>query len=95
MSFDPLRSSTGISEVTVDAMGAMVSEHCNRVTVAAPHSFRVMPVTTGAEVLSPAMSTVSTPVMVRPLASVPEHTMPLLSIFTVLLALMRWTPFAE
>ena len=54
-----------------------------------------MPVTTGAEVLSPAMSTVSTPVMVRPLASVPEHTMPLLSIFTVLLALMRWTPFAE
>ena len=52
MSFDPLRSSTGISEVTVDAMGAMVSEHCNRVTVAAPHSFRVMPVTTGAEAVS-------------------------------------------
>ena len=77
------------------AMGTIVSSYCNRVTVAVPHSFRVMPVTTGAAVLSPAMSTVSAPVMVRPLASLPEHTMPLLSIFTVPLALMQWTPFAE
>ena len=76
------------------AMGAWDSEFPNRVTDAVPQPLRVMPVTTGAEV-SPAMSTVFAPVMVRPLASPAEHTMSSLSIFTVPLAVMLWVPLAE